>query len=53
MISLMISVLAALAAPAGATPDLVLLLRHGHKSGDATNYNLSARGWTGPRRWPR
>jgi len=43
MISLMISVLAALAAPAGATPDLVLL-RHGHKSGDATNYNLSRQG---------
>jgi hypothetical protein len=32
------------APPARATPDLVLLLRHGHKSGEAGNYNLSPQG---------
>jgi hypothetical protein len=33
------------AAPAWATPELVLLLRHGHKSGEAGDYNLSPQGF--------
>jgi hypothetical protein len=32
-------------APARATPELVLLLRHGHKGGEAGNYNLSPQGF--------
>jgi hypothetical protein len=32
-------------APARATPELVLLLRHGHKSGEAGDYNLSPQGF--------
>lgn len=32
------------AAPARATPELVLLMRHGHKSGQANDYNLSPQG---------
>ena len=32
-------------APARATPELVLLLRHGHKSGVAGDYNLSPQGF--------
>jgi broad specificity phosphatase PhoE len=32
-------------APARATPELVLLLRHGHKSGEAGYYNLSPQGF--------
>jgi hypothetical protein len=32
-------------APARATPEMVLLLRHGHKSGEAGDYNLSPQGF--------
>lgn len=32
-------------APVRATPELVLLLRHGHKSGEAGDYNLSPQGF--------
>jgi len=32
-------------APARATPELVLLLRHGHKSGNTGDYNLSPQGF--------
>ena len=37
--------LLASARPAAALPDLVLLLRHGHKSGEAGNFNLSSQGF--------
>ena len=40
-----ITALGGLAAPALATPELVLLMRHGHKSGEANNYNLSPQGF--------
>lgn len=34
-----------LAPPARATPELVVLMRHGHKGADGSNYNLSPQGF--------